>query len=203
MATVRITSHQIIPNGNGSITISGINENELELFHSVFAGVNWFCAQNGVAKFAPLLQPLPNPIEDEEMLPFWKKEPENQMEQMEMFNVVFEELTRNVLLHAHITITGLCGYAYTPENYKFQSKKLISYGFIQMRSMRGSDGKYWEQWYLPGTWHADGDLKEFVEKIPDSATEQEKIKAVINFLAENASFGSLDVSIQRLAMMMD
>lgn len=96
----------------------------------------------------------------------------------------------------------------TPENYVRESEKLTSYGFIQLRSKREEDGGYWEIWYLPGVWCAKGDLKKIVDDITTKAKtwedphgrrkDKECFKAVLEFLRRNASFGTLDVSIQRL-----
>lgn len=59
---------------------------------------------------------------------------------------------------AAITIQHVCGYDYSDDFYRENAKKLESYGFICCRSNRGSEGRFWEIWFLPGLWMAEGDL---------------------------------------------
>lgn len=195
-----------------SVTISGLTESEAGKIQSAVGGLAWFRIVDGKLETHSAVRPLPDPVEDEAMLPFWKHHSPYQLELKEV-NASFEELKDDVVYSPHITISSLCGYHYTKENYQKQAEKLESYGFIQMRSKRGNDGRYWEVWYLPGIWAARGALQEVVAKITEKAKtwedphgrrkEKESFDAVIRFLRVDVQFGSLDVSVQRLAMVMD
>ena len=99
-----------------------------------------------------------------------------------------------------ITIQGLCGYNYTEENYKWNAEKLESYGFQCLRSRRGTDAKFWELWFLPGLWCSKGDLEANVKRGKD---DKEELKIALEFLRHKVSFGTLDVSNQRMCMVLD
>ena len=108
-------------------------------------------------------------------------------------------------------VSHLCGYNYSEEGYRRNAGLLESYGFSCMRSQRGEDGKFWETWYLPGAWAAEGELKIAVLRQGAQSThergslarQQEETSNVVSFLCANVSFGSLDVTAQRAAMTME
>jgi hypothetical protein len=104
---------------------------------------------------------------------------------------------RGQLQSPSFMISHLCGHYYTKEGYKREADKLESYGFSCMRSRRGENGRFWENWYLPGVWCAKGDLAEKLKPIKDS---NEKTQEAIRFLMRNVSFGSMDMTQQRAAM---
>ncbi len=37
--------------------------------------------------------------------------------------------------------------------------RIVSVGFVLLRSPRGAEDRYWEMWYLPGMWALEGELK--------------------------------------------
>lgn len=43
--------------------------------------------------------------------------------------------------------------------YERMYKRMVSVGFILLRSAKGPDNKHWEIWYLPGLWFLTGELK--------------------------------------------
>lgn len=43
--------------------------------------------------------------------------------------------------------------------YEQLYKRMVSVGFILLRSAKGTDNKHWEIWYLPGLWALTGELK--------------------------------------------
>lgn len=193
--------------GENSITIANLTESEMNELLAAFRGLSWFGVEDGRLKTSPCHLALPHATEDEEMLPFWRQFSHNQL-QNELFEKMFDEVAADVICMPHFTIQSLCGYGYSPENYVRESEKLTNWGFIQLRSRRGEDGSYWEHWHLPGVWFAKGDLKELVDSITIAAStwedpsgrrkDKECFKAVLEFLRRNASFGTLDVSVQRL-----
>lgn len=198
--------------GSNSIEIKGLTHDESEQLLSAIRGFSWFKVEEGRLVTNPCHIPLPDPVNDEKMLPFWRQF-SNVQAQGEFLEKIFEDMSDDVIYQPHFTIQSLCGYNYTPENYAYESNKLLGYGFIQTRSKRSEDGGYWELWYLPGIWCAKGNLKEVVDTITNKAKtwedplgkrkDKECFKAVLEFLRHNVSFGTLDVSIQRLCMVWD
>lgn len=203
MDKIRITSYRLpYKEKLGEINVSNLSQEEHERFRGFIHGQNWMSVRGGRLVFRGIFAPLPDPVEDKDMLPFWNKEDTSaHMMQQE----IFDQERMIFPFAAHIVIQHLCGYEYTPENYKKEAEKLSRYGFAQMRSRRGNDGQFWEIWFLPGTWAAQEELKDAIKlaeiKITDHK-EKEKVvlEAVIEFLRRNVKFGSLEVSIQKLAM---
>ena len=149
---------------------------------------------NGRLEVVRRSEELPSPSEDEEMLPFWRRAtPETQ--QLQLFEVQLAEHSMPSIIIQH-----LCGYCYSPENYKRQAQKLEEYGFQCLRSRRGDDARYWELWFLPSLWSAQGRLKDAVES---KKGDKKKVDEAVAFLCGNVQFGTLDISFQRAAMMMD
>jgi hypothetical protein len=188
--------------GGGRFSLSGLSEQDIEKLRSVFSqgGPNWVRMDKaGCLVFSDAYKPLPNPTNDSEMFPFWKK-PYNNEIQMCMDFIDFEDIGEGD--SPSIYINHLCGYFYTAEFYKTNANLLTSYGFSIMRSKRGDDGRFWETWYLPGLWSAKGELQETLN-ILSQKTNKEKLDVALRFLCRKVSFGSLDVSIQKLAMSMD
>lgn len=193
--------------GSHSVEISGLTREEKDRLLAAIRGLSWFKVEGGRLETSPCHLPLPDPVHDERMLPFWRQFAPHQL-QGEFLERIFEEMSDDVIYEPHFTISSPCGYNYTPENYVREIEKLNSYGFIQMRSRRGDDGFFWEHWYLPGVWCAKGELKEVVDGITSMAKtwedphgrrkNKECFKRVLQFLRHNASFGTLDVSVQRL-----
>lgn len=197
---MRITSSHM---AGGTLTLSGIPEELFEKVEGVINGHQWMLVENGVPRFASARAPLPDPRVDDELLPYWQSDVQRQYR---LEGLVFGNEERGYHSPSFM-VSHLCGYHYTPEKYREQAELLESYGFVCMRSRRGDDGQFWEIWYLPGAWAAKGALKERVTEVRTLATVDNLAKstrretdAVVAFLCRNASFGSLDVVIQRAAM---
>lgn len=151
----------------------------------------------------PVFAPFPDPVVDKEMHPFWRGPSDVEREmarQPTLFN--FGDLHGS---SPSFFISHLCGYNYTPENYKLQASRLKSYGFVEMRSERGDDGKFWNNWFLPGVWLAQGELKEMVDKLKADPVlnNEQRTDRVVQFLCHNVQFGTLDLVVQRAAMVLD
>lgn len=195
--SARITSTRVGDEGEGcEIRISGLNRSEFDKLQAcVEAGSHWIKGgKNGRLETAPVFKPLPDPIDDDEMLPFWSK-PGQTKGTTKLNKIDMERL--GGYSSPSILIQSLCGYEYTPENYKHNARRLESFGFECLRSRRGEDGGYWEIWFLPALWCAEGELKKSLE---GKNTERDKFDAALQFLARATRFGTLDVSVQRLAM---
>ncbi len=149
---------------------------------------------NGRLEASSRWEPLPAPARDEEMMPFWQPSIPGHT-QIELRNIEVP-----LGFSVSLMIQSLCGYDYSPENYRREAGKLEDFGFHCLRSRRGRDGHFWEIWYLPGLWSARGLLREAIGSIQE---ESAKADAAIKFLCKHTSFGSLDVSWQRAAMVRD
>ncbi len=186
---------------NGEIGLRGLADGEIEKIQSMVNGNAWLKVVEGRIETCPTRQPLPSPAEDTEMIPFWRHPlPEEKPVQMKLFKSPYGSELDWPPFSPSIIISHLCGYYYTPEKYIQQAKQLESFGFECLRSRRGEDGKYWETWLLPSFWMAKGDLKEHLDAIKD---EKEKLDKAVSFLCRHASFGTLDVMVQRAAMTID
>lgn len=186
--------------GSKDINIHGLVDGETELIEGAVNGHQWVTVKEGRIVAQPTYKPLPGPTEDEEMLPFWRARREGTSEMRQFLLDPDESLDHH---SPSILISSVCGYDYTPENYRCETEKLERWGFICMRSRRDSDGHFWEFWYLPSLYLAKEELKDALQSKKDSAgepTESIKMERALSFLSRNTSFGSLDVVVQRMAM---
>jgi len=184
-----------------TITIGGLKKEELEKLKGFIHGQEWVSVKDGRIAFSSTKTPLPSPAEDEAMMPFWRRP---NVEEKELLSQKrFDGFAKNwPPFSPSILIQHLCGYNFTPENYMRQSAKLTSYGFVCCRSQRGDDGEYWEVWYLPGLFAANGDLKKALADARIGKVKAE-VDAAVSFLCRHSSFGTLDVVAQRAAMVID
>lgn len=179
-----------------SVTLGGLKDDESDLIQAAVHGHQWVTVKEGRLSAVPAHNPLPDPVEDPEMLPFWRK---RQPGSAEMQEVLLDTDELRDHSSPSIYISSLCGYFYTPERYKDEANRLQDWGFVSMRSQRGTDGRYWEVWYLCGIWAAKNELKEAIET-GKKQTNKAKLERALDFLRRSSAFGSLDVSIQKLAM---
>ncbi len=191
--------------GDQRLTVDNLTPKEIELLQaSMLAGHHWVRrGDDGRLEHVPSYEELPNPVSDDQMLPFWRRPTKGECRQADLFG--FNPSTEAALKHASpsVYITSLCGYHYSAENYKFQAEQLTAWGFVCMRSPRDTNsGQFWEVWFLSGVWAAKGRLKEAVSD-SKAKDNDEKFKHMLEFIRHNASFGSLDISMQRMAMVID
>lgn len=189
-----------IPSYGGNpchMDIKNLSEEEMDkLMATLLHGAYYAKGEKGRIVFIPAHEPLPDPVQDEGMLPFWRA-----------VNIPSDQKavpsSYKDFVHAEngysssITISGLCGFYYSPEFYRENAQRLESYGFGVMRSKRDNDFKYWEHWYLPSLWFAKGGL---ADSFKETKEDSEKLKLALEFLRTHVVFGSLDVSSQRLCM---
>lgn len=162
------------------------------------AGTCWARVVEGRLVVVPAHEPLLDPVTDVEMAPFWQKNnPEQSQGLLKFFE--FEPLSEHS--SPGIYIGHLCGYCFTPEKYRENAERLTSYGFECMRSKRQDDGMYWEKWYLPGLWQARGRLKEQIEG-QKGQSNKVQLQCALTFISGTVQFGTLDVSMQRMCMVM-
>lgn len=188
---IRVASHG---GDDGGISLKGFSPENLEkMLAAMTSGAYFVRVEKGELVAVPIWEKLPDPIEDKTMAPFWRK-PETNINPVD-----YEEnyLSKEKFSSASISIQHLCGHNYSENGYKNEAQKLESYGFECMRSRRSTDGEFWEIWFLPGLWFAKGYLGKRLKKITD---EEKRLEIALEILRQSVSFGTLDVSVQRLGM---
>lgn len=197
--------------GGGRLEITGLQPEELATLEAALdRGIHWVRrGTDGRLKSHPHYKPVPDPVEDEEMLPFWRESERKESEPVQM-NLFKHGEGPDAYANGNspsFTIRSLCGYNYTPGRYKECAAFLSACGFKCLRSRRDErSGCFHELWFLYGLWDAKGPLKEAALAIPKSKKNYEKLRveAALSFLQRNCphGFGTLDCSVQRLAMRM-
>lgn len=181
-----------------SHTIENLTSDEANAFDGFLTGACWARVEKGRLHVRPIHEPIPDPIADPFFGENWQRPRNNAPAK---FNLQDFDKPGDHCSPSFI-IQHLCGYGFTRERYKAQARRLESYGFECLRSRRGTNGRYWELWYLPGLWCAEGELKKAVGT--HAANEwNAATKRATNFLTDRESFGTLDVCIQRAAMVVD
>ena len=189
-----------IENGEYSITLSG-TKTEINQVRQMMNGMVWLTKNaNNKTEVTDRFKSLPEPIDDPFVPPQWQSDaglgdiPAKWAPEIRDFVPEGYGWAMPHFYMSHIM------------NPKSSIPKLQDWGFECMRSRRGEDGKFWETWYLPGDWAAKGDLKRFIDSLTipgiqakDMAWEM-KTKAICEWLSRRVVFGTLDVSIQRMAL---
>lgn len=184
---------------SGEITITGLSKEEVETLQAMILGAYYTRVNDdGRLESVNRHDPLPK-VTDERMLPFWRKATPDEEAQLKMFDMDAMK-DRGELYYPGFMISSLCGYNYTKDGYKQEAEKLQSYGFQCLRSQRGEGARYWEVWYLPSVFSAKGTLADRIKQIKDP---NEQTQEAIRFLMRNVSFGSMDMTQQRAAMVID
>ncbi len=185
---------QVASRGAGGFSLRNVSPEETDKLEAMALGHAWCMVVNGRLQSQSRWEPLPKPAADETMMPFWQPmiPGPTQME--------FREVPGPMGSDAGIIIEHVCGHNYTPENYQAETAKLEEFGFECLRSRRGPDGRYWEMWYLPGPWSAQGRLKGTLYGIKDPKGQ---VDEMVRFLCANVQFGSLNVTWQRAAMVIE
>src|ERR1051325_9199752 len=96
-----------------SMTLSGIPKDQQERIEGVTFGQHWMTVKDGRLVFSPTREPLPSPVEDTEMLPFWRRYDKRQTVMRELVFDPEEQHSSPSFMVKH-----LCGYYYTPESYR-------------------------------------------------------------------------------------
>lgn len=151
------------------VILENLTKDEMDQIQHAFSARCSFVGVNdeGRLEIVDKHKPLPAPADDPPMQGFWcPKPPPKTIEfpQPPFPPKHFEFSEVHQYSSPSITIQHLCAYSYTPERYKAEARKLESYGFACLRSRRGTDGKYWEIWYLSGLWSARGALGECLDE---------------------------------------
>ncbi len=189
--------------GGGEFDLKGLTEDEMEAVDGALNGSKWIRVVEGRLEISDVFEGHPDQIEDETMHPFWMSSLETGGVQLELFSVGDSFDPKINLRGSSFTISSLCGYNYSPEKYRSNAKRLESYGFVCMRSKRDEgSGQFWEHWHLGDLFFAKGKLKKCVDK-RKNANQRIKAKIAVDFIRRNVEFGSMDISVQRLAMVIE
>jgi len=188
-----------ISSQNGDkLSLSNLTEKEKEYLVGMVNNHFWVTVTDGRLEMIPRREELPPPAKDETIMPFWMPENPPKGKQVKLFEIEMYEH-----LGPSICIQHLCGYYFTPENYKIQAELLESYGFSCLRSRRGTDGLFDEVWLLSSLWSAEGEMKEVLTCPEDLRSNDKKgIDAAVSFLCRKTRFGTLDIAFQRASMPM-
>ncbi|TAK03892.1 hypothetical protein EPO34_01910 [Patescibacteria group bacterium] len=186
--------------GHESVTVAGLTPEEIaKLDAAMTVGTCWVRkGEDGQLQFSEAHLPAPDPIEDERMRPFWQPFISGKGSiQIEMF----DEQRMKASCLPKITVEYVGAGDREPKSYERNASKLRSYGFECMRSQREEgSGRYIEQWILFTSYHAKGPLKEAMEA---KKSTNEQVDAAVAFLCQHVHFGSLDVCVQRAALVFD
>lgn len=185
--------------GAGGLHIKGLTQTEIDwIMASIIHGAYFIRLnkQTGRIEKVNAHEPLPDPVKDVDMYPYWSK-PNEEKKEGKLKELLFDK--ERQYADGSIFVKHICGYQYTPENYKWNVEKLISWGFSCMRSQRGEDYRYWEAFYLPGCWAAKGELEERLKTVE----REHQMRIAVEFLRQKCSFGQLDITVQRLAQIAD
>lgn len=191
--------------GDGSVRVKGLTANEVQIILGALknGGGHWVRVVNGRLVYHSVHEPLPDPVTDEGLLPFWRTVPQQErVAQTTLTNPIDRPQKEKYYTDPTIIITSLCGYHYSPENYQRQAALLTSYGFMCLRSQRDQSNHYHEQWVLHGAWAAKGNLEKALAE-SGKETPNEQLEVMLEYLRLHVQFGSLDVTTQRLAMVAD
>ena len=186
---VRITSRS-----SREVTVAGLTDTEPDQLEAALTlGNSWVRTNpdNGRLISVSTHKLLPDPMQDDDMLPYWEAHPKTEgITEMRRYNDDFQSQS------ASIMIQSLGAYDPSKERWRREAAKLTSYGFVCMRSPRGEDGKYWEAWYLPSLYSAKG---EFSQALADVAAT-EKLDRAISFLCSHCHVGTIDLITQKAGM---
>lgn len=184
---------------DGRIELAGLTPKELEAVEAFLAGTSYVRCINGRLHAYKTHEPLPRPEEDPLIGPHWRNTGEPK---------VWGGIPSGEGWHSPgIIITGL-GAGLSPDGFGNQEAErnqalVESFGFDCLRSRRGDDGKYWEQWVLHFLEAAKGDLLAHLNALPRDAKWHQRAESAADFIAKQVRFGSLDIVIQRWALSYD
>ncbi|MDO8582467.1 MAG: hypothetical protein Q7R63_00525 [bacterium] len=176
------------------VTVAGLTGDEPDKLEAAIAfGASWIRTNPDTGRFVSVSTTnlLPDPMNDDDMLPYWEPHPETDgITEMERYNDDFQSQNAGVM------IQHLGAYSASKEVWRHEAAKLTSYGFVCMRSPRGADGRYWEGWYLPSLYAAKGDLALALTNVPAEG----RLDRVISFLCQHCHVGTIDAITQRAGM---
>jgi len=153
------------------MTVSADKGETLAPLEAFFNGHKWIrMNEEGRLRQAPVYKKTPKPTFDQDTGPIWTKGP--------------VKLRRRSEKGASIGgrsffVQHIGGYS---GNRKKKAQRMVLAGFSVLRSHRGTDGKCWEIWYLPGDWAAEGEIRNKSER------------QILNWLRNEIAPGQIELS---------
>lgn len=220
MIEIRDNPHSKVRSGgyggpDGTFTLTGLSRVEIDAMQGAILGANWIRVKDGRMAFAHAYEESPKPEKDPDIGPYWphtgwgkagaKRRMDHKVEKFRTEGPGFSE--------AGLHLCHIGAGNQDEDAYAANAERLERWGFECLRSRRGSEGRFWEVWYLPSLFFAEGELAEAIAKVEKKSGEpgyphdkeynQRRLDAAVSFLCRNANFGTLDAFIQRAALSFD
>jgi hypothetical protein len=200
--TVRIgvINHPSASRLYGEVTFDGLLESEVAMLEAMVMGVCRVECVEGRLVRRSMHEALPEPGEDPLIAPYWA--PSGEPKTLGYIAPDDEQAHHS----PSIVIQHLCGYGWTPENYQKAANTLESWGLVCLRSRRGDDGRHWEIWLLH-FYAARGDLEAKIRSMSGKEDPsimnwtRSQLNELGSWIAHRVPFGSLDCTVQRMAML--
>ncbi len=186
----------VCKSSEGRVEIADLTKKEVEAVEAFINGTSYIRCVNGRLHAYSVNEPLPDAETDPLLGPHWSSKGE-----VKKFGGLEQETGWNlpgiVITALGAGIDGDHAEARRREN----QKRVQDCGFTCLRSPRGNDGMYWEQWVLHFLSAAKGPLADFVAANKKLDWKQ-SANAACEFLVRDMGiqFGSMDVTIQRWAL---
>jgi hypothetical protein len=184
-----------------SITFSGLTKKELDAFLAFETGGSYIRVIDGRLHAYHSWEQLPDAEGDPLLAPHWGGTGVKE----------FGGLPADEGWHSPgIIATGIGSGCRNDDGRKQSYDVLTECGFVCLRSPRGADGRYWEQWVLHFMLAAKGRLKEHLSKWRVLQTQDKHLwyaeaEEACRYITHdlNVHYGSLDITIQRWALTCD
>lgn len=180
--------------GDCEIAITGLTPREFEMFEGFLHGTQRIeLNREGRLKSLPVYAEAPGPMRDPLLVDFWPLNPPPYQLKIWKYDEIHDYSFPSLIMQ-HVGAMG--------DDYRNQASTAISFGFQPLRSPRGLDGRYWEIWYLPFFEAAKGELAEHIKTLKGKPVS-EQVTSVVQFLCRNVRFGTLNVDVQRAALVIE
>jgi hypothetical protein len=181
------------------ITFSGLTGKELEAFEAFEAGASYLRVVGGRLHAYRAYEALPDAECDPLLAPHW-----GERGQLKHFG----GLPPGEGWHSPALIVTAVGAGGRGGDARRSQKSLSECGFVCLRSQRGDDGKYWEQWVLHFMAAAKGLLESHLDAWSKDSGPRDwwaAAEEAARFLTRDLriAYGSLDITIQRWALCVD
>lgn len=185
---------------SSSITIGNLTPKELEALQQFIFGTSYICCQGGRVHAWHAFEDLPPPQRDPILSECWNPPPDGETK--------VGGMPKGKGIHSPGLVIRSAGACYGSDSKEPQRsyQLLESFGFVCMRSPRGDDGRYWEQWVLHGLWQAKGQLGDWYQRWRADNKDAsdfgpkwfECAEEACKFInSQGVRYGSLDIVIQR------
>lgn len=176
--------------GAGNVALMGLTPEEHIGFRGVLNGHHWVRVVDGRMEFKLTRNPVPEPMPDDNLLPFWRTSPPFSSKTLKTTALNPGEHSAFPAFY----LQDLCPYDHDRDQYPEQAAKLESYGFECLRSRRDSEGLFREVWILPGAYAARGDLQ---AAIAGKTLGENQSEAIRSYIMTHVRFGTIENTAHR------